>query len=277
MSDGIKALNAHLYALPDRISQYDLKKFPWIRVYIYSGKTKNLEMVVATQEGLQGFIYIDKDLNPDLNDLNSSSLEDIARKFPKIVLYHKNKLNISGARYVKCLSWADFIMNGHNEFSVELKGKQLVIPKTLDTLPVAPQQVGTISGMSYVATGQFVYIVLRPHCWEHPTKGTIDLGRVVVKIDTRTDRRDDLSFANLHDLFGDANTRVHPHIRENACFGNVADQFCSLLKSKDYTTAGLLLDAFASNVNIDDSWGTEVSSWPKAIGIRRKRRGGHNE
>jgi len=282
MSEEINVIRPHVYGLPSdaTISPHDLRKYPWIRMYLYEGKKKELKTVIATEEGLQGFIYVDRGTGITVDEFKRPDISyfvQIVRKFPKLVVYRHDILKISGAKYVKVFSWTDFLDYSNNRFRVELESQQsnTILPPSADVLKFIPtKRTGIIPGMSYVSTDDSIYVVLRPHCWRLPGDNhdvVHDLGRIAVRIDPKSQKRDDVSFTNLHDLFGDSN-KIHPHIKEhNACFGNVADQIKALLEIRDYTTLGLLFDAFTSEVNIDDSWGSEVSKWPIAIGIRRAK------
>ena len=278
MGEEIKVIMPHIYGLPSdvAISPHELRKYPWIRMYLYKGNKKELKTVIATEEGLQGFIYIEQETGITQEEVERpdiSYLKKIVRKFPKFVVYHCDKLEVSGAKYVKVYSWADFLSNSNNMLDYEIKRDIAVLPPSINTFQVVDNQAGVIPGMSYIVADNAVYLVLRPHCWKRPDGTKVyDLGRVVVRIDPKSRSKDHLDFTNLHDLFGDSsNSHPHPHIRDHACFGNVADQINLLLETRDYSTLRSLFDAFVADVNIEDSWGSEISTWPEAIGVRRDR------
>ena len=274
MSKKIRAASAHIYGLPELISQHDLKKYPWIRLYLYNSKgKKELMSVIANDEGLQGFIYV----NEDVPELDKDDLVypaegfwiAVSRKFPKVVVYHKDKLEIAGAKYMKVRNWDALVSHSDTEMIFDLREDGVPVPRSANNFQITPSLAEPIPGMSYLSVSDAVYIVLRPHTWKGSSNHIYDLGRVVVKIPYSSRRRDDLRFVNVHDLSGSG--RVHPHIKDNACFGNVAEQVVSLIQSKDYMTLGLLLDAFVSDVNVDDAWGSDVRNWPYAIGTRKEK------
>lgn len=61
--------------------------------------------------------------------------------------------------------------------------------------------------------------------------------------------------------------RMHaPHVNSagNACLGNTADLFPQLIRERQYASAVQLAIAFLESVNVNDSWGRNISSFPVA-------------
>jgi len=55
-----------------------------------------------------------------------------------------------------------------------------------------------------------------------------------------------------------------PHVDENgnACFGNTKELFPMLISKREFASAVELAIAFVESVNLDDTWGKHIVSWP---------------